>query len=168
MKNFKRIISFVMAMIICASYCMVSTSALTAKYYFDDYDSEYGQSNKSFALLSISNYGEEDYETDLEVATQAYNHEFTDGNYNTTVYVYAQAIMLFNNHIITTVDGAYTAGSDERMARIRVFGRNAMDGEHYLLEVESYHEVQVIRHFEDAEGEHYGIVVYEDSVYIDD
>ena len=168
MKNFKRIISFAMAMIICASYCMVSTSALTAKYYFDDYDSAYGQSNKSFALLSISNYGEEDYETDLEVATQAYNHEFNAGNYNFTVHVYAQAYMLFNNYLITSIEGEYNAGSDERMARIRLFGRNEMDGEHYLLEVESYHRILLIEHTIDEEGEHSETVVYDDSVYIDD
>lgn len=157
-----------MAMIIFTSFCCINSSAYFEKIYFDDYDSDYGQTNKSFAFLSITNYGEEDYETDLEVATQAYNHEFNAGNYNTTVYVYAKAYMMFNNHIITTVDGEYTAGSDERMARIRVFGRNAMDGEHYLLEVESYHEVKVISYFEDSNGEYYGVVVYDNSVHIDD
>lgn len=168
MKNFKRIISFVMAMIIFTSFCCINSSAYFEKIYFDDYDSDYGQTNKSFAFLSITNYGEEDYETDLEVATQAYNHEFNAGNYNFTVHVYAKAYMLFNNYLITSIEGEYNAGSDERMARIRLFGRNEMDGEHYLLEVESYHRMLLIEHTIDEEGEHSETVVYDNSVYIDD
>lgn len=168
MKNFKRIISFVMAMIIFTSFCCINSSAYFSKVYFADYDSAYGQTNKSFAFLSIDNYGQEDYETDLEVTTQAYNHEFNAGNYNTTVYVYAKAYMMFNNHLVTTVDDAYYAGSDERMARIRVFGRYEMDGEHYLIDVASDHAVVVRSYFVDDNGDRHWTVIYENTAYIDD
>lgn len=144
MSTIKRVTALIMAVLLCIPMCFFGASAYSQKEYFDDYDALYGESGKSFGLVSISNYGEADFRTDLEVATQAYNFEYyEDGICSTTVEVYAFVDVTLSDYTTVCTSDFYTAGSDEPIARIRLFGRELMDGEHYILGFTTSHSVTV-------------------------
>ena len=71
MKNFKRIISFVMAMIICASFLLVNSGALLARYVFDENKRFFSPThiNQSYGNAYISNWGENEEDNDLVATT---------------------------------------------------------------------------------------------------
>lgn len=163
MFKIKRTFAFILAVITCMTFCFFGAYAASQKEYFNDYDSDYGESGKSFGLIKISNYGEEDFDTDLEVATQAYNHIYNQGG-TATVEVTASAGILMSNHTWASIEDSYIAGSDERIARIRMFGDEVMDGEHYILEVYSTHDMIVTEWMELANGTMGWVELYNESI----
>ncbi len=164
MKIAKRVITFILTVVILTSCCFtnivvaadlegarpsrilpVTFSGPSTKLYFCPDDPDEG----SFCFTKITNFGEDDFTTDLESATQAYNPYYgNSAGVSVDVYVYAQAELEFSDG---SLDYAYHETTEEngRFARARAFGRNVMPDMAYITDFSSMHFAKITLNYPD-------------------
>ena len=171
MTNFKRIISFVMAMVIFASFFCYNAGAITnpnyAFYlYSGNFVREYFSDTSAYAFARITNWAEETNTTDLRVSTYA-NSEDYDRLYDAAVYV---------NLTVELEDGSRNYANDigymdpeEVTVDAYIHGRECLNSEdHYSIEeFWSSHKVELFLNIYNYRGEIIGHEVVNDGPIIE-
>ena len=155
MKIAKGIITVAIAMSILMSCGMVNANAITEVGYagvmpndtvvveFSDSPTRSYFDSESFAVTSVTNFGYEDYRTNLKTTTQAYNPNYAvPPTIDTTLYLYT-ALNIGLSDDTGRATYAETIFSNEPWGRAICFGNNLMPGNAYLTQFLTIHFARV-------------------------
>ena len=114
-----------------------------AKIFFD---------SESFAAVSVTNFGYENYRTNLRATTQAYNSNYTiPTSLSTTIYMYVEVEMEFSNSTSNQTNAEYIS-INEPWGRAVVLGNNIMPGDAAIVGFNTFHFARVYEyHPEESE-----------------
>ncbi len=146
MKNFKRIISFMMAMIIFASFFCYNIGATTVSYEFIGPTTIKNFSDTSaYAYVRITDWAQEDNYTDLIATTYAFAEDYYERDlYYQTVVHAALTVYLSDGSEEYTYDSVGSR-SNEVDIEAYAWGSNCLNSDdHYsIVDFESRHEVEI-------------------------
>ena len=170
MKIAKRVISFMMAMVIFASFFCHKIGAVTnPSYAFYDYSGNFVQAffsdTSAYALVTIRNWAEEENTTDLRASTYA-NIEDYANLYDAVVYV--DLTVWLEDGSYSNVDDIGYMDSEEVTVDALVRGTECLNyDDHYsIADFSSTHKVQVFLYQYDALGDYNEIIVEYDGPII--
>lgn len=144
--KFKKVIALLLSMIICSSFCFAGNTASAVWYDFSGtYTSARffpnSDDNHSEATLSITNWAEEEWDTDLAAHTIAYMDDY-DERYTLEIVTYVQLGVTLSDY---SVDNTSDTTNDEIDGVIDAFadGRECLNySDHYsIIFFSSNHEV---------------------------
>lgn len=149
MKKLKRIVSFVMAMVIFASFFCYNAGAVATIYvlyeYGDTFAHERFSDTSAYAFASIRDWAEEENTTDLRASTYAHveDYEYLDNFYDAETYV-ELIVWLEDGSEVCIFDRGYVepdGGTIDAFVR----GKDCLNDEnHYsIVNFDSWHEVIV-------------------------
>ncbi len=146
MKNFKRIISFVMAMVIFASFFCYNVGAAYIGYEFVGPSMiKYFSGTSAFAYVRITDWAEEENTTDLIATTYAFEEDYyeRDDYYQTVVHA-ALTVYLSDGSENYTHDSVGSR-SNEVDIEAYAWGSNCLnEDDHYsIVDFESSHRVEI-------------------------
>jgi hypothetical protein len=169
MKNFKRIVSFMMAMIIFASFFCYNIGAISTRYvlyeYGDTFAREFFSNTSAYAFVSIRNWAEEENTTDLRASTYA-NIEDYENLYDAVVYV--DLTVWLEDGSYSNVDDIGYMDPEEVTVDALVRGTECLNyDDHYsIADFSSTHKVQVFIYQYDSLGDYDEIIVEYDGPII--
>ncbi len=149
MKNFKRIISFAMAMIIFASFCLVNCGAVPYRFcpLSERYTIEYFSTTSAYAYVYITDWAEEENTTDLSASTYAFveDYDYWDNFENLTVSVKLAVWLDDGSDFCLIRTDSVDATDNEVELEAFVSGQTCLDSEnHYPIEYfDTEHEVVI-------------------------
>ena len=158
MKNFKRIVSFVMAMVIFASFFCYNVGAVSERRVRYERSNrvvlEYFSNTSAYAVVRIRNWAEVDNSTDLVACTYAhlddYNH--LDNFYGIISWVNLEVWLEDGSRYQTDTFGEtdYDGGTVDALAN----GSNCLNNDdHYSIEAfRTHHEVIIEYRYYDSFG----------------
>lgn len=158
MKNFKRIISFVMAMIIFASFFCYNTGATTIGYEFVGPTMlRYFSDTSAFAYVSITDWAEEENTTDLVAKTHANVEDYNDSNNFLDAIAYVELVVWLEDYSESRVGDIVWVGPDEPEFEAFVRGTECLNyDDHYsIVDFESSHKVELYFHIYDMDSKRY-------------
>lgn len=146
MKNFKRIISFVMAMVIFASFFCYNVGAAYIGYEFVGPTMiRHFSDTSAFAYVRITDWAEEENTTDLIATTYAFEEDYYEMDYYSYVEVYASlTVYLDDGSEYHTWDRVNTI-SNEAEIEAYAWGSNCLNEyDHYsIVDFQSTHKVEI-------------------------
>lgn len=168
MKNFKRIISFIMAMIIFASFFCYSIGASgNPNYAFYDFSGNFVHARFSdttaYAFVRIRDWAEEENTTDLLATTYANSEDYDDLiNFHEAV-AYVNLVVWLEDGSENRVSDVGYVYPDEVTIDAYVSGTECLNyDDHYSIEdFSSSHEVVII--FHEHSSYNPGVVVYTEN-----
>ena len=151
MKNFKRIVSFVMAMVIFASFFCYNVGAVTThnyrRYtYSGNFVRAFFSDTRAYAFVRITNWAEETNSTDLRAITVAWEEDYEDIYGFAWVTVYADlTVWLEDGSEACTQDESSYVDDESREVQAIARGSNCLNyDDHYgIVDFESSHEVVI-------------------------
>lgn len=145
MKNFKRIISFAMAMIICASFCLINGGAEWYDYTVGhvDIDSDY---TAAYAEISITEWPQDTENTDLTAVTRAYLYGYIEnlGERFDSFSVYVDLGIMLEDYSQYSEDSTVNWNGEDWI-EAEAIGQNLLCGEpgYAIISLGSTHELTV-------------------------
>ena len=174
MKIFKRIMAFMMAMIIFASFFCYNTGAANnpnyAHYeYTGNYVRAFFSGTSAYAFARITDWAEEDNTTDLRASTYAHINDYIDLNYFYDVVVSASLWVYLEDDSENYVEAIGYVEPDEGTVDALVHGRNCLNyDDHYSIEdFTSGHEVKIYFRIFDEYGDELYEYSENDGPYIE-
>lgn len=146
MKNFKRIISFAMAMIICSSFLLVNSGAEWHDYTEESVDmgSDY---TSATAYIEINEWPQDTGSTDLNAGTIAHLYGYINnlGERFETFSVYVHLGITLEDYFSYSRDLTVDWDGEEYFAEAKIDASNYPLGEPYyaIIDLGSVHEVTV-------------------------
>ena len=165
MKNFKRIVSFVMAMVIFASFFCYNAAAVTThsyrRYtYSGNFVRAFFSDTRAYAYVRITNWAEETNSTDLKAITTACEEDYEDIYGFAWVTVYADlTVWLEDGSEACTQDESSYVDDESREVQAIARGSNCLNyDDHYsIVDFESTHIVKINMYVFDIYGNVIGI-----------
>lgn len=159
MKNSKRIISFVMAMIILTSFFCYNVGASNnpsyARYEFTGnfFTASFSDTN-AFAFVRISNWAEEENTTDLRASTYAHIGDYEDRYNLYDVVTYVDLVVWLEDGSESRISDVGYVDPDVGTSDAFVHGRECLNyDDHYsIVDFESTHKVDIRFYVFDAYG----------------
>ena len=146
MEKFKRIISFAMAMIICASFLLVNIGAVWYEYTAGSVDmrSDY---TSATAYIEINEWPQDTGSTDLNAGTKAYLYGYINnlGDRFETFSVHVHLGITLEDYFSYSRDLTVDWDGDDTVAEAMIDASNYPLGEPYyaIIDLGSVHEVTV-------------------------
>ena len=143
MTKIKRAVALVMAMIICASFCLINSGAVWPYDYTGEMRWFNDPYTAAYARVSINIWPQDTDTTDLQAVTIAHGSDYVSNDYiSCTVYVYLGVTLEDNSYYsdedTVTIYDASRIGAD-------VDGSGLLNGEPYyaIIGIDSYHYVEI-------------------------
>ena len=161
MKNFKRVVSFVMAMVIFASFFCYNVGAVTypnyAFYlYSGNFVQPYFSDTNAYAWVGIRNWAEETNTTDLRASTYAHVDDYVDIPCFFDATTYVQLIVLLEDGTQRIVFDNGNIDPDGGTIDALVRGRDCLNQDNHssIVAFETWHEVEIFFRIPDAQNDY--------------
>ena len=149
MKNFKRIVSFVMAMVIFASFFCNNIGAVDRRPVHYPYGAtfvrEFFSDTSAYAFVRIRDWAEEENTTDLIASTYAHVDDYVDLAYYYDAEVYVDLVVYLEDGSQIIVFDSGNVEPDEGTIDALVYGRDCLNYENHsqIVGFETWHEVVI-------------------------